>query len=511
MGAPPIFAGPQPGQFPIGPLGMTDKQHTLKASAVIKGVGLHTGEPVTLTLRPAPIGHGYKFQRTDIEGEPIIDADAELVSSTARGTTLGKGEAVVNTTEHVLSALYALNVDNCLLQLSGPEVPIMDGSAKPFVDAIDSVGLQEQDAPRNWYELKEPLWFETTERGTEMLAVPAPGGEFRITVMVDYNSPVLGTQHASMYRAEEFRTEIAPCRTFVFLRELEQLAKAGLIKGGDLNNAIVLEDREGTTQEQLKDLAKALGREYEEVEIRRNGVLNTTDLKFFNEPARHKLLDIVGDLALVGRPIKGHILAARPGHFGNTSFAKRLKERIREEEKSSVRQFDLSKTVYDINAIEKLLPHRYPFLLVDRIVAMDSRTITGYKNITLNEPQFTGHFPGNPVMPGVLQIEAMAQVGGIFALSQVPDPENYTTYFLKIDGVRYRRKVIPGDTLVFHLELITPIRRGIVHMKGVGYVNGQPAVEGEMMAQVARDKAPSTDAGSKAQATPAPSASAVKA
>ena len=492
-------------------MGMTDKQHTLKASAVIKGVGLHTGEPVTLTLRPAPVGHGYKFQRTDLAGEPIIDADAELVSSTARGTTLGTGEAVVNTTEHVLSALYALNVDNCLLQLSGPEVPIMDGSAKSFVDAIDSVGLQEQDAPRNWYELKEPLWFETTERGTEMLAVPAPGGEFRITVMVDYNSPVLGTQHASMYRAEEFRTEIAPCRTFVFLRELELLAEGGLIKGGDLDNAIVMEDREGTTKEQLKELAKLLGKEYREVEVRRNGVLNTTDLKFFNEPARHKLLDIVGDLALVGRPIKGHILAARPGHFGNTSFAKRLKERIREEEKGATRHFDLTKTVYDINAIEKLLPHRYPFLLVDRIVAMDSRTITGYKNITLNEPQFTGHFPGNPVMPGVLQIEAMAQVGGIFALSQVPDPENYITYFLKIDGVRYRRKVIPGDTLVFHLELITPIRRGIVHMRGVGYVNGQPAVEGEMMAQISRDKAPADAPKAPSEAAPATSPTKVNA
>jgi UDP-3-O-[3-hydroxymyristoyl] N-acetylglucosamine deacetylase / 3-hydroxyacyl-[acyl-carrier-protein] dehydratase len=307
---------------------------------------------------------------------------------------------------------------------------------------------------------------------------------------VDYNSAVLGTQHASMYSAEEFKTEIAPCRTFVFLRELEALAKAGLIKGGDLDNAIVLEDREGTTKDQLKELAKLLGREYRDVEIRRNGVLSITDLKFFNEPARPKLLDIVGDLALVGRPIKGHILAARPGHFGNTSFAKRIKERMRDEKKSAGFQYDTTKPpLYDITAIEKMLPHRYPFLLVDKVMEITEDTIIGVKNVTMNEPQFTGHFPGNPVMPGVLQIEAMAQVGGIFALSKVPDPENYTTYFLKIDGVRFKKKVVPGDTIVFKLELLTPIRRGIVHMRGVAYTAGQPAMEAEMMAQIARDKA----------------------
>ncbi|HRN37625.1 MAG TPA: bifunctional UDP-3-O-[3-hydroxymyristoyl] N-acetylglucosamine deacetylase/3-hydroxyacyl-ACP dehydratase [Flavobacteriales bacterium] len=471
---------------------MSDNQHTLKQEAVVKGVGLHTGETVTITLCPAPEGHGLKFQRTDLDGQPVVEADADLVVSTARGTTLGKGEVKVNTTEHVLAALYALGVDNCLIKLDGAEVPIMDGSATPFVEAITKAGFQEQNAPRNWWVLKEPIWFETEERGTEMLGVPAPGGEFRLTVMVDYNSPVLGTQHASMYNIGEFKTEIAPCRTFVFLREVEQLAKAGLIKGGDLDNAIVLEDREDITQDDLKALAKSIGREFKDVEVRRNGVLNTTDLKFLNEPARHKLLDIIGDLALVGRPIKGHILAARPGHFGNTTFAKRIKDRIREEEKDQRVFFDLTQEpLYDINAITKMLPHRYPFLLVDKVLSMDKTSIVGVKNVTMNEPQFTGHFPDNPVMPGVLQVEAMAQVGGIFALSQVPDPEHYTTYFLKTDGVRYRRKVIPGDTLVFRLELITPIRRGIVHMKGVGYVNGQPAVEAVMMAQIARDKAPS--------------------
>ena len=473
---------------------MSDNQHTLLKEAVIKGVGLHTGESVTLTLCPATEGHGLKFQRTDLPDEPVIAADADLVVSTARGTTLGKGEVKVNTTEHVLAALYAMGVDNCLIKLDSAEVPIMDGSALPFVAAIEKAGFKVQKAPRNWWVLKEPIWFETEERGTEMLGVPAPGGEFRLTVMVDYNSPVLGTQHASMYNNGEFKTEIAPCRTFVFLREIEQLAKAGLIKGGDLDNAIVLEDREDITKEDLEALAKSIGRPYKDVEVRRNGVLNTTDLKFFNEPARHKLLDIIGDLALVGRPIKGHILAARPGHFGNTTFAKRIKDKIREEEKDQRMFFDLTQEpLYDINAITKMLPHRYPFLLVDKVLSMDKTSIVGVKNVTMNEPQFTGHFPDNPVMPGVLQVEAMAQVGGIFALSQVPDPEHYTTYFLKTDGVRYRRKVIPGDTLVFRLELITPIRRGIVHMKGIGYVNGQPAVEAEMMAQIARDKAPADE------------------
>jgi UDP-3-O-[3-hydroxymyristoyl] N-acetylglucosamine deacetylase / 3-hydroxyacyl-[acyl-carrier-protein] dehydratase len=481
---------------------MNNEQHTLKAPASLVGVGLHTGESATLTLMPAPTGHGYVFQRTDMAGQPLVPADADLVVSMDRGTTLGKGDARVHTTEHVLAALYALGVDNCLLQLNGPEVPILDGSALPFVNVIEQVGLQAQGAPRNWWVLKEPIWFETRERGTEMLGVPTPGGELRLTVMVDYNSAVLGTQHASMYRAEEFKAEIAPCRTFVFLRELEHLAKAGLIKGGDLDNAVVLEDRENTSKDELKRIAALLDKPYREVEIRRNGVLSTTDLKFLNEPARHKLLDIVGDLALVGRPIKGHILAARPGHFGNVSFAKRIKERIREESKGGTFHIDLqAEPLYDVQAIMRMLPHRYPFLLVDKVMSMDKNGIVGVKNVTLNEPFFTGHFPDNPVMPGVLQVEAMAQVGGIFALSQVPDPEHYSTYFMKIDGVRFKKKVVPGDTIVFRLQLVSPIRRGLVHMQGEAFVNGQSVSEATMLAQITRDKAPAKPQESKAAAS----------
>lgn len=465
---------------------MTTKQQTLKEEVSISGIGLHTGEKVTLTLKPAPIDHGYKFKRVDMDGQPVIDANVDNVVGTQRGTTLEKNGARVYTTEHLLAAVYALHLDNVLIEMNGPEVPIMDGSSLPFVVAILKAGLVEQDAEAKYFVLRENLTYEDPEKKIEMLAVPTAGEEYRITVMVDFNSPVLGTQHASMYQLEDFEKEIAPCRTFVFLRELEQLAAAGLIKGGDLDNAIVLVER-SVEQEELDRLAKLLGKENAGIKVEGMGVLNNTKLQFENEPARHKLLDIVGDLALLGCRIKGHILAARPGHAGNVAFCKMLKEKMKAE--SGIKHFDLSKTVYDCNEISRMLPHRYPFLMVDRIIDIQEETITGLKNITFNEPQFTGHFPDNPVMPGVLQIEAMAQVGGIFALSKVEDPELYTTYFMKIDKVKFKQKVLPGDTVIFHLTLLTPIRRGIVNMAGVAYVNGKEVMEAEMMALVTKDKA----------------------
>jgi UDP-3-O-[3-hydroxymyristoyl] N-acetylglucosamine deacetylase/3-hydroxyacyl-[acyl-carrier-protein] dehydratase len=466
---------------------MSTKQKTLADRIEFKGIGLHTGETVEMAILPAPENHGYVFKRTDLEGQPTIKADLDHVVSTNRGTTIGIDDIRVNTTEHVLAALYGSEIDNALIELNGPEVPIMDGSAKNFVDGIKRVGIVDQDAEKDYFTLKENLYYEDEKGYVEMLAVPTPGSEFRITVMVDYNSPVLGTQHASMYEISEFQKEIAPCRTFVFLRELEFLAKNNLIKGGDLNNAIVLVEQE-RSQEEYEKIAKMLGKENLEVKVEGIGVLNTVKLQFENEPARHKLLDIVGDLALVGKPIQGHILAARPGHAGNVSFGKIIKNLIKEEKKKGP-QFDLTKEpVYDVNQIMGILPHRYPFLLIDKIIDLDENEVVGVKNVTINEPFFQGHFPGNPVMPGVLQIEAMAQAGGVLALHNVEEPERWSTYFMKIDGVKFKRKVGPGDTVVFHLSLTAPIRRGIVQMKGTAYVNNQVVSEGELMAQIIKDK-----------------------
>ncbi|MDC3337821.1 bifunctional UDP-3-O-[3-hydroxymyristoyl] N-acetylglucosamine deacetylase/3-hydroxyacyl-ACP dehydratase [Flavobacteriales bacterium] len=464
---------------------MSEQQTTLKKEITMSGVGLHTGETVNITILPAVANHGYKFQRMDLKNQPVIKADADLVISTERGTTLEKNGVRIYTTEHLLASLYGMQVDNVLIQLDGPEIPIMDGSAMLFVNAIEEAGIEELKAERDYFEFQINQPYEDLDKGIEMLAIPYP--EFRLTVMVDYESPVLGTQHANIYSIADFKKEIAPCRTFVFLRELEALARAGLIKGGDIDNAIVLVERDGIPKEELAELATLLGKEHLEVDMRGIGTLNNAELKFINEPARHKLLDIIGDLALIGKPIKGHILAARPGHSGNVSFAKIIKQIMNEQKGKKIINLN-EKPLYDINDIKRMLPHRYPFLMVDKIMSITDDAIIGVKNVTANEPFFEGHFPDNPVMPGVLQIEAMAQVGGIFALSKVDEPEKYMTYFMKIDNVRFKRKVIPGDALVFDLKLITPIRRGIVHMRGTTYANGEPASEAEMMAQIIKEQ-----------------------
>lgn len=471
------------------------KQRTIKNPVTVSGVGLHTGEKVSLTFKPAPENHWYKFQRVDLPNKPIIDADADNVTTTDHGTTLEQNGARVHTTEHVLAALVGMEIDNCLIEVTGPEMPIMNGSSMPFVEALEKAGVVEQNAERVYFELKSNLTYEDNVKHVEMLAVPQE--EFRLTVMVDYNSEVLGTQHAHIYKVNEFKEEIAKCRTFVFLHELETLLQHNLIKGGDLDNAIVLVDKP-VPDEDLAHLRKVFNKP--NVEIKGRGVLNNTTLHYYNEPARHKLLDIVGDLALVGMPIKAHILAARPGHAGNISFAKKFKEAIKKdaEEKAKAKaaakrsaetpHYDVNKVLYDINDIMKILPHRDPFLLIDKILELSPTHVVGVKNVSMNEDFFRGHFPGNPVMPGVLLVEAMAQVGGILVLKTVPDPENYLTYFLKIEDAKFKNKVLPGDTVVFVLDLLEPIRRGLCRMHGTAYVNDKPVMEADMLAQIVKVK-----------------------
>lgn len=457
-------------------------QTTIKNPITISGVGLHTGVHVNLTFRPAPENHGFKFQRIDLADKTIIEADVDNVTDTNRGTTIEKNGAKVSTVEHALAALAGMEIDNVLIEVDGPEVPIMDGSSMPFIEVLEKAGKVEQKAERLYYKLSENITYEDTSRKTEMLAVPSD--DFRLTVMVDYNTDILGTQHATIYNIGEFKKEAANCRTFCFLHELEMMINANLIKGGDLNNAIVVV-AQPIDEKKLNHLRKIFGREDVVVE---KGFLNNVTLRYQNEPARHKLLDIVGDLSLVGAPIKGHILAARPGHGANVAFARKIKD-LMKRDKFKVRapHYNVNeKPLFDINAIQKFLPHRAPFLFIDKILELSSTHVVGVKNVTMNEWFFPGHFPGAPVMPGVIQIEAMAQVGGILVLNTVPDPENYLTYFMKIDNTRFKSMVMPGDTIIFKLELISPIRRGICHMKGEAFVGDKVVMESEMMAQIVR-------------------------
>ena len=461
---------------------MMDKQSTLDKEVSLEGVGLHTGQMVKLTFKPAPEDHGIVFQRIDLEGQPKVQALAENVTEVERGTTIEKKTARVNTVEHVMSSLVALKIDNCLIELNGQEVPIMDGSAKPFVEILKLAGIKKQEKARHYYVVKEPIVYRDEARGVELMVLP--DDNYSVTTMIDFNSPVLGAQHASLDRLEDFDEHIASSRTFCFLHELELLLNNNLIKGGDLSNAIVVVDKV-MEQSELDKLAKLFNRTH--IEIKKEGILNNIELRHQNEPARHKLLDVVGDLGLVGAAIKGKIIAKKPGHAANVEFAKIIRKKM-EAEKDAVPRFDVTKVVYDVNKIMELLPHRPPFLFVDRILEMEKERIVGCKNVTMNETFFQGHFPGQPIFPGVLQLEAMAQVGGILALSQVADPENYLTYFMKIDKVKFRHPVVPGDTIIFELHFVSPFRRGIVHMGGCAYVGDKVVMEAEMMAQLAKVK-----------------------
>lgn len=457
-------------------------QNTLSQAITLNGKGLHTGKEVNLTLKPASENMGYVFVRTDLEGHPRVEAQAQYVVSTERGTVLEKKGVRIQTCEHILAALYGMNIDNAFIEINAAELPIMDGSAKYFVEAIEKAGIQKQNAQREEYIVKNVISYVNEETGSEITIIPAE--EYQVTTMVDFGTKILGTQNAYMNTLSEFKTEIASARTFSFLHELETLLDHGLIKGGDLQNAIIYVDKEPSEATMTK-LKEIFGKD--KVEVKPNGVLDNVTLHHSNEAARHKLLDVVGDLALIGYRIKGRVIATKPGHYTNTQFAKKIAKIIANERKNDYPKIDLNAApIIDTVGIMNLLPHRPPMLLVDKVYELTEKSVIATKSVTMNEPFFVGHFPGAPIMPGVLQIEAMAQAGGVLILSTVPDPENYLTYFMKIDNVKFKSPVVPGDTLIFKLELLSPIRRGICHMQGYAYAGGKLVTEGELMAKIVK-------------------------